>query len=332
MICLIDCNNFYVSCERVFDASLKNKACVILSNNDGCVIAMGEPIFFYKELIKDKKLEVLSSNFALYGDMSFRVMQTIKTFDFETEIYSIDEAFIKIDLPKEKLLYLATEIKKKVLNWTGIPVSIGIAPTKTLAKVANKFAKKGLGAIYILDEENLIDKTLEATLVEDIWSIGQSSSQILRRLNIINGKQFKYADEKLIIKYLKIPGYRTLLELRSTPCYSLENFPQRKKSILCSRSFAVPLSSLDLLKRAVASFASSVAEDLRKQKSVASFITVFIASNRFNKEKYYSNSLTKGFAVATDYTPDLISKALEALSQIYVKDLILTHNLQKVSS
>jgi DNA polymerase V len=332
MFCLIDCNNFYVSCERVFDPSLKNKPCVVLSNNDGCIIArskeakalkiaMGDPFFLHKELIKTKKLEALSSNFVLYGDMSNRVMQTINTFDLETEIYSIDEAFLKVDFPTEKLLSFGKEIKNRIQKWTGIPVSIGIAPTKTLAKIANEWAKKGNGLV-LLNSENLIDKTLESTPVEDIWSIGYSSAKTLRRLNIVNGKQFKQADDKLIMKHLKRPGYRTLLELRSIPCHSIERQPQRKKSILCSRSFPVALASIDLLKNAIASFASTTAEKLRKQKSAASFITVFIASNRFDKEKYYSNSSTKGFEIATDYTPELISKALEALSQIYIKDLL----------
>ena len=331
MFCLIDCNNFYVSCERVFNPKIKNKPCVVLSNNDGCVIArsneaktlkinMGDPIFLHKDLIESKKLEVYSSNFALYGDMSNRVMQVIKSFEFDTEVYSIDEAFINLDVPLEKLSSYATEIKQKIQRWTGIPVSIGIAPTKTLAKVAAKTAKKEKG-ILIFDNEKIIDEILEKTKVEDIWSIGQSYSKTLKRLNIVNAKQFKYADDKQIKKHLKTPGFRTLLELRSIPSYPIETSPEPKKSILCSRSFPKETASFEMIKNAVASFVSTAAEKLRKQKSAASYLTVFISTSRFNKEKYYSNSSTFGFIIATDYTPDLIFAGEAALKQIFVDGL-----------
>lgn len=331
MFCLIDCNNFYVSCERVFNPKLKNKPCIVLSNNDGCVIARsneakalkiktGDPVFLHKNLIIEKGIEVYSSNFVLYGDMSNRVMEVIKSFEFETEVYSIDEAFIKLDVPLDKLQFYADEIKQKIKRWTGIPVSLGVAPTKTLCKIAGKIAKKEKG-VLIFDNEKIIEEALEKTPTEDIWSIGPSYSRLLRRLNIYNAKQFKYADDKLIIKHLKTPGYRTLLELRATPAYPLDTSPQPRKSILCSRSFPYELSSFEMIKNAIASFTSRAAEKLRNQHSVACYLTVFIATSRFKEEKYYSNSATVGVTIPTDYTPDLISAAEMALKQIFLKDL-----------
>lgn len=331
MFCLIDCNNFFVSCERVFNPKLKKRPCVVLSNNDGCVVArsneakalkikMGDPIYLHKNLIVEKGIEVYSSNFVLYGDMSNRVMEVIRSFEFEMEVYSIDEAFIKLDLPPDKLHSFAEEIKQKIKKWTGIPVSVGIAPTKTLCKIAGDIAKKDKG-VFIFDSEKKIDDALEKTPVEDIWSIGQSYSKTLRRLNIFNAKQFKYSDDNLIKKHLKTPGFRTLLELRSTSTYPLETSPEPKKSILCSRSFPYELSSFEMIKNAIASFTSKAAEKLRKQNSVASCITVFLATSRFKEDKYYSNAATVGFTIPLDYTPDLITAAEMALKQIFIKDL-----------
>lgn len=331
MFCLIDCNNFYVSCERLFNPHLKNKACAVLSNNDGCIIArsneakalnikMGDPIFLYKNLINEKKLEVYSSNFVLYGDLSNRVMETIKSFELEMEIYSIDEAFLIVNLPQNKLLDFAIFAQQKIYRWTGISVSIGIAPTKTLAKIANETAKKR-GGILILDSNHKIDEILAQTKIEDVWSIGVTSSQILKKINIINAKQLKEADDNLIKKHLKTLGIRTLLELRSIPCYNLEKNPKPKKSIHCSRSFPNEVLSFEKLKNAIANFTFTAAKKLRKQNSVASHLTIFLATNRFKKEKYYSNSFTIGLSVGSDYTPELLSKADIALKKIYIDGL-----------
>lgn len=331
MYCLIDCNNFFVSCEKVFNPKLKNKPCVVLSNNDGCVIArsneakalrinMGDPIFLHKKLINDNQLEAFSSNFVLYGDMSNRVMEVIKSFNFDMEVYSIDEAFLKLDVQADQLYFYAKEIKEKILSWTGIPVSIGIAPTKTLCKIAGNIAKKDKG-IQIFDNEEIIDRSLEKTKVEDIWSIGKSSSATLRRLNIINARQFKYADEKIIKKHLKICGVRTQMELMSICAHPLQTGPHSQKTLLCSRSFPKETDSFDLLKKAIAFFAGTAAEKLRKQQCAASFLTLFISTSRFKQEKYYSNSATIGFTVATNYTPEIIKGAEEALKQIFIEGL-----------
>lgn len=326
MFALIDCNNFYASCERVFNPKLKNKALVVLSNNDGCVIArsneakalnikMGDPIFLYKKLIKEEKIEVFSSNFPLYGDMSNRVMQTLKTFGLEIEIYSIDEAFLKLN--KNADFYsLGREIKEKVYRWTGLPVSIGIGPTKTLAKLASCAAKKKKG-VFILES---IDRDLENISIEDIWQIGPSSASKLKSLNILNAKDLKNAPDELIKKHLKTPGYRTVLELRGVSCSFLQEENERK-SILVSRSFTKPLSSFEELYEALSSFVALGSEKLRKEKKLTIYLTVFIKTNRFSKD-FYENSYTITLPEGSNYTPILLKAAKNALLQIYVKNLL----------
>lgn len=338
MLALIDCNNFYVSCERVFNPKLKGKAVVILSNNDGCVISrsneakplvkMGDPIFLHKKLILEKKLLVYSSNFSLYGDMSNRVMQTIAEFGFDHEIYSIDEAFLKLDC---KDLFIAWQIKERIKKNTGIPVSIGIGPTKTLAKIASDFAKKERG-VLILDDSN-IDDHLQKTPIEDIWGIGCAYAKILKKININNAKEFKDAKIELIKAHLKTNGVKIYLELNGTVSLTM-NGEQKKKSILSSRSFKNGIGSFDLLEKALCNFTAIASEKLRAQKSLASYITVFICTNRFN-ENFYTNQYTIGMD-PTDYTPDLLSKARLGLKKIFKKDfcykragIMLTNLLDK---
>ena len=188
-------------------------------------------------------------------------------------------------------MLVIAEIKQKIEKWTGIPISIGIAPTKTLAKIANETAKKEKG-VLILDNEKIIDITLSKTKIKDVWGIGHSSTKTLKRLNIINAKQLKYADDISIKKHLKTPGERTMLELRSISCYPIGQITPKKKSITCSRSFTSEVSSYNALKQAISNFTAIAAEKLRKQKSIASYITVYISTNRFKKETFYANSYT----------------------------------------
>jgi DNA polymerase V len=328
MFALIDCNNFYASCERVFNPKLRNKPLVVLSNNDGCIIArsneakalqikMGDPIYLYKKLIKEEKLEVLSSNFTLYGNMSNRVMQTIKEFGFAMEVYSIDEAFLEFN-KKEDFFSIGKEIKERVYQWTGINVSVGFGPTKTLAKLSNKLAKKR-NEVVCLDENS--DELLEQISIDNVWGIGFSSEEKLKSLNIFNVRQLKYAPDELIKKILKTPGMRTVFELRGTPCFTLEEIAQTRKSIICSRSFGNPISSFDLLYKAIATFISMGAEKLRKENLVTGFVTVFIETSRFT-QNYYANSFSISLPQASDYTPLLLSSAKNGLLQIFKEELL----------
>ncbi|MBN2479198.1 MAG: Y-family DNA polymerase [Parachlamydiales bacterium] len=326
MYVLIDCNNFFATCETVFNPKLKNKPLVVLSNNDGCVIArskeakslnipMGAPIFEYKDLIQKKILHVFSSNFSLYGDMSMRVFKTAETFSYPMEIYSIDEAFLYIDKDVD-FKKLADEIKKKIYKWTGLSVSVGIAKTKTLAKLANEIAKKESGTLVFNDQQT-IDKYLKNTSIEDIWGIGRKFAKRLNRLDIYTAFDLTNMDDFLLKKKLTVNGLKTALELRGKPCYKLDQNPSAKKSITSSRSFGNKIENFNDLFNMLASFVSLGAQKLRKQKLKTSFLTVFITTSYHSKDPFYSNSCSVSLPIATSYTPDLISYAKNALKKIY---------------
>lgn len=326
---LVDCNNFYASCERVFNPSLIGKPIVILSNNDGCVVArsneakalgipMGAPYFQYADQLKSHQVIVLSSNYTLYGQMSHRVMQTLEQFTPNLEIYSIDEAFLRlIDGPK--LGPQASQIKQLVYQWTGIPVSIGIASTKTLAKVANRYAKKHLPheGFFILDDENLKQQILNDLPVEDVWGIGHQISALLYRNGIRTAWELACMDDHWIKKNLSVVGLRTVWELRGTSCLTLEEAVPPKKSIICSRSFGAVVYQKAELTEALSSYVASAAERLRSQESLASFLEVFLNTSRFKDEEYYSNSAHVTLPIPTDYTPHLIHYAKYGLNRIY---------------
>lgn len=330
---LVDCNNFYVSCERVFDPKLEGKPVIVLSNNDGNAVArsneakalgikMGVPVFEIQDLIKTHEVQVYSSNYALYGDMSQRVMQTLSKFTPDIEIYSIDEAFL--DLSQFKLYDLTDygrRIQYTVKKWTGIPVSVGIAETKTLAKIANRIAKKSnkAGGVLDLTASPYQDRALEMTDVEDVWGIGRSYSMFLRENGINNALQLRNTDDNFIKKRMGIVGIRMLQELRGVSCYSLEQCYPPKKGITVSRTFKKAIETLDELKEAIASYASRGAEKLRKEHSVAGVLMVFIMTNRFKKERYYFNMETIRLPVATSDTPELIRYAHEGLKEIFRK-------------
>lgn len=321
---LIDCNQFYVSCEQVFNPRLKNKPVVVLSNNDGCVVArskeakalkipMGAPAYQFKELFKAHKVHVLSSNYTLYGDMSHRVMQVLSLFSADIEVYSIDEAFLYLNWNNP--LALAKEIKETVLKWTGIPVSIGIGITKTLSKVANDIAKKK-GGLFAFTDPKQTDQTLSALDVQEIWGIGRNLAEALRAEGIRNACAFKDASDAWIKKKFSVTLLRTAYELRGISCLELAELPAQRKSITCSRSFGSKLTQLEAIEEALSSYTATAAEKLREEKLLPSFLTVFLTTSLFI-EKAYSNSATLTLDEPTTFTPDLAAKAKQALRTIF---------------
>jgi DNA polymerase V len=330
-IALVDCNNFYVSCERVFQPQLAGRPVIVLSNNDGCVIArseeakrlgikMGTPLFKTQHLIDECGVKVYSSNYALYGDMSQRVMSALQEFTPDVEVYSIDEAFIRLaptaEIPACKQGQL---IRKRVRQWTGVPVSIGIAPTKTLAKIANRLAKKSDEAQGVLDLLPLMERTtaLEETQVGDVWGIGPAYAKLLKAAGITTARKLRDADRRWIRQRMTVVGARIVEELRGISCLPFEQCPQQKKSVTCSRSFGVLVESLTELREAVAVYMTRAAERMRKHGMAAGALTVFINTNRFSNEPQYGNAATFELACATDTTDELLTWALKGLEQIY---------------
>ncbi len=332
LFALVDCNNFYVSCERVFNPGLEGKPVIVLSNNDGCAVArsneakalgikMAVPLFKIKELVERHNVQVFSSNYALYGDMSQRVMQTLTRFTPDLEIYSIDEAFL--DLAAHQHLNLTEygrDIKNRVEKWTGIPVSVGIAGTKTLAKIANHLAKKSAKADGVLDlsTARYQDLALAAVAVGEVWGVGRKYAEFLKAQGILNALQLRDADESMIKKKMGIVGLRLLSELRGVSCYPLEQSPPKRQSITVSRTFKRAILTLDELLEAVAAYVSTGAEKLRQENSVAGVLLVYVMTNRF-KDDYYYNSVTLKLPVPSNDTPELIHYAQQGLKNIYKK-------------
>jgi DNA polymerase V len=331
MFGLLDCNNFYVSCERTFNAKMEKKPVVILSNNDGCIIArsneakalglkMGDLAFEKEAFFAKNNVEVFSSNYALYGDMSNRVMATIAELVPGLEVYSIDEAFIDFsNMPYENLEELAQKIRATVKQYTGIPVSVGIAPTKTLAKVANRYAKKYLPekGVYQIDSDTDAEIALVNTPVEDVWGIGYRYAKILNENGIFNALQLSIAKEEWIRQKMHVVGVRMLRELQGEVCYSLENEPAPKKGICVSRSFGRSTKDVKVITEAVATFAARVGEKLRKQKSCAHIIHVFLYTNPHKDEPQYFNSKVLQLPTSTNSTFEIIRYALRGLELIF---------------
>lgn len=331
---LVDCNSFYASCEQVFAPRSRNQPVIVLSNNDGCIIArsaeakklglkMGSPYFQQEDIIRKHGVHVYSSNFMLYGDMSRRVMQTLQQFTPEIEIYSIDEAFLSFHhFPDDHDMYLqGKEIKERVERWTGIPVTIGSGPTKTLAKIANEIAKKNSyyqGVLDLCSVENL-DHYLEQVQVRDIWGIGGQYAKLLNRHNIYNALQLKNAEDSWIKKNLKVTGLRTVMELRGVSCLPLTEVEPTRKSVLTSRTFGRSLTELSDLEEALANFVTISAEKLREQKVVATCFLVFVTTNPHKDGPQYRNSIPFMLPQPTAYTPKLIRQANMALQKIFVK-------------
>ena len=334
---LADCNNFFVSCERIFNPKLLRKPVVVLSSNDACVIArsneakalgipMGIPAFKCKQIFQNHDVKILSANFTLYGDISSRVMQTLGELSSDIEIYSIDEAFLFIKEPIKDNNFLDTYyteyakyILKKVNQYTGIPISIGIGSTKTLAKIANTIAKKNphyKGAFDICAAPN-IDEVLESFPIEDIWGIGSKYSKILKAYGIYNARDLKYSNESWIREKCTINGLKTVLELRGIACLNLYDIPKKRKTLCVSRSFGKQVTSIQEIKEALATYISTAAEKLRAQQYIAYTITVFLLSNRYCENDFYYNSTSITLPVATAYTPELIKSGFTCLESIF---------------
>lgn len=332
MFALIDCNNFYASCERVFRPDLNGKPIVVLSNNDGCVIArsneakalgipMGAPAFEYEKWFKQYSVHVFSANFALYGDMSNRVMSILSDFAPDSEIYSIDEAFLNLKgFALSNLQKYSEEIRYKVTKWTGIPISIGIAPTKSLAKVANRIAKKypnQTQGVYIINNEEKRIKALKWLKIEDVWGIGRQHSKRLNEIGVKTAYDFTQLDNAFVRKKMSIVGLRLKRDLQGIPTLELDEV-QAKKNIATTRSFETNYTEFDQVAERVSTFAASCAEKLRKQNSCCNSIMVFIHTNGHRKDlPQYSRNIVAKLPFPSNSTIELSNFAVQALQRIF---------------
>ncbi len=333
MIALIDCNNFYVSCERVFQPTLLGRAMIVLSNNDGCAIArseeakslgigMAQPAFLIEDVIKENNVAVHSSNYTLYDSMSRRVMQIIKERVPRTEVYSIDEIFCDLTgMTWCDLEQFARELRETVTRSTGIPVSVGIAPTKALAKMANRYAKKTRPdeGVFVADSQELINTMLSFTEVGNIWGIGKQHEVLLRKAGFHTALDFvTRASEEWARKELTVKGQRLYKELKGISCLGWEEEAPTRKAICTSRSFGKLITSKAEVKQAVAKFTSACAEKLRREKTCATKIEVFIKTNPHKpNEKQYEPSITLDLPVATNLSTELIRYAMKGLEVIF---------------
>ena len=327
---LVDCNSFYVSCERLFNPKIKRKPVVVLSNNDGCIISrsneakalgikMGEPYFKAKDIIIKNNVNVFSSNYSLYGDLSRRVMRTLKRFNSDIEVYSIDEAFMDLsNFSDKEIEEVGKEIRSTVLKWTGIPTSIGIAKTKTLSKVANHIAKKTkAGVTSLIGIENL-DPILEKVEINDVWGVGRQLTKFYQKNGIYNAKQLKNKSNTWIKKCSNVLSSRTAMELRGISCIELEKTTSKRKSCVVSRSFGKRVENFQELKEAVASYCLNASEKLRSENLVAKALTVFVRTSPFQRNfGYYSNSKTIDFPIATNNSIETVKTAITILESIY---------------
>lgn len=326
MKAIVDCNSFYASCEQVFRPDWRGKPIVVLSNNDGCIIArndeakrlgiaMGGPFFKAKDEIRSKNIIVCSSNYALYGDLSRRVMETLLYFCPELEVYSVDEAFLDLkSMASNQHKDFAITVKNTVQQWTGIPVSIGIAPTKTLAKVANRICKKQKtkhDGVFILSDPIEMNEALASTAIEDIWGVGRNNSKKLRFWGIDNALKLSNKDTAWARKHLGgVVGVRLINELNGIPCIALGEGLEVKKMIASTRSFGKPVTLLSDLKEAIATYTARAAEKLRLQESAAGAIQVFFRSDKFDYAiPYHKNTQFTIFPSATANTNELIFEA-----------------------
>jgi DNA polymerase V len=333
MIALIDCNNFYCSCERVFQPSLVGRAMIVLSNNDGCAIArseeakalgiqMAQPAFLINDLIHQNNVAVHSSNYTLYDNMSNRVMQVIKELVPRTEVYSIDEIFADLTgMATKELRQLAKSIRETVGKCTGIPVSVGVGPTKALAKMANRYAKKmqPQEGIFVADDQDKIDAMLSFTPVEDIWGIGKQLSLLLKSKGFFTAMDFvRAAPEEWVRKEMSVVGQRLYHELKGTPCFGWEEERGQRKNICTSRSFGKLITKKAEIKQAIAKFTSSCAEKLRKEKTCARKVHVFIQTNPHRPtDAQYFQSVTLALPVATNITRELMKHSMSGFDMIF---------------
>ena len=332
-IALIDVNNFYVSCERVFNPKLENKPVVVLSNNDGCAISrsneakelgikMGTPWFKFKEFAKQENVTALSSNYTLYLDMSHRVMTLLSKFSPDQEIYSVDESFLDLTSFKSKdLIKYGQQIKTKIKQWTGLPVSIGIGSTKTLSKLANHIAKKnpsfkGVCNLNVMDEDTL-ETWMSHFPVSDVWGVGRSLAPKLNQLGIISVLDLKHADPDYIRQQFSIVLEKTVRELNGVMCIELKDVEEPNKEIIVSRSFGRRVRDKQELIEAVTSYTSRAAERMRKQNSVATSLYIYIITSPHNDKKQYANGVNIPLFQPSDDTIILTNAALLGLDYIY---------------
>jgi len=331
-IALVDCNSFYVSCERLFNPSIIKKPVIVLSSNDGCVISrsteakalgikMGEPYFKVEKIVKKNNVKVFSSNYSLYGDISRRVMKTLKQFSPQMEIYSIDEAFLNLSsIRDENLFEHGNKIRKTVLKWTGIPTSIGIATTKTLSKVANHIAKKEQSGIVNLINTKQIDQILKEIEINEVWGVGRQLTKFYIKNGIHTAYQLKNMHNNWIKKNTNVLGSRTAMELKGIPCVSLEEHQEKRKNCCVSRSFGRKVTKLEELSESVTTHCLNAAEKIRSDNQTTKRITVFIRTSPFQKDKnYYANSKDIDLPVRTNDSIELVKQALIALQYIYRK-------------
>lgn len=336
MFALVDCNNFYASCERVFQPKLEGKPIVVLSNNDGCVVArsneakalgigMGVPFFQIRDIVRKQGVHYFSSNYQLYGDMSARVMDILQSFCDDIEVYSIDEAFLKLnfyDNDHRTLFHFCQNLRLIVRQQTGIPVSIGIAPTKTLAKLANHLAKKTAitEGVFSLADATQHEAVLSKIPVCEVWGIGRAHGQQLQNFGIENVWQLRNAPESWIRKEMSVMGLRTVKELKGFPCYNLEPPDTTRQNILVSRSFQKDISELSQIEEAIANYATRLGEKLRHFQLKTNALTVFLVRNRFKENNldgrtYLSKSVE--LPMATADTSRLIQTATAIVAELH---------------
>ena len=336
MFALVDCNNFYASCERVFNPSLRQKPIAILSNNDGCVIArsdeakalglpMGAPAFKFKAFFKANNVQLFSSNYALYGDMSSRVMRILEQFSPEVEVYSIDEAFLKLNgFEDYDLNVYGSEMRQRVLSWTGIPTCVGIAPTKALSKVANKIARKfpkETGGVYVIDSEEKRIKALKWTQLKDVWGIGSALHKRLSEKHCKTAYDFVQLPDMWVRKTFSITEWKLKKDLEGISKIETETI-KNKKAIATTRSFESAINDIEDLKERISTFACRGAEKLRKQGSSCHMMLVFLRSDYHNKNTaQHRASVVVNIPFPTNSSLTLSSNAVNAITSIYKKDI-----------
>jgi len=335
MFALVDVNNFYVSCERVFKPKLEGIPMVVLSNNDGCAVArsnevkalgvkMGTPWFKMKDLAREHQIQAFSSNYTLYGDMSNRVVQILRDFAPDTEVYSIDESFLRIETVVH--LYggavaMGQQMRERIKQWTGLPVCVGVGPTKTLAKFANHLAKKnpefdGVCDLHVIPRPERV-RWMSRIEVGEVWGVGGRIARRLEVMGIHTVLDLRNASPKEMRRHFGVVMERTCNELRGISCLALDDIAQPKQQIMSSRSFGRPVETIEELRESLASYLSRAAEKLRKQQSVSAAVYVFIQTNRFNKDEQYNAGLTVPMFEPTDDTLTLTAAALAGLEVIY---------------
>ena len=332
MIALCDVNNFYVSCERVFDPAIWHRPVIVLSNNDGCAIArsktvkklgikLGDPLFKIKHLVRQHNIAIYSSNYALYGDMSRRIDDIIADYSDQVENYSIDESFIRFNgFEHLNLLTHCQDMVQRIWQWLGLPVSVGLASTKTLAKVATNHVKKNKipGQVFVLSDEEPIKQILADLPVIKIWGIGSKSAQYLNEMGIITALDLRNSDLKSMRKRFSVVMERTILELRGVSCIDFEFSPNKKQQIICTRSFGKKTNDLQAIKEAVAYHTTRACVTLREQESQAQVITVGLSCSFHNVQyRQQTQSVCVKLPHASDYTGDFLNAASKAVQQLY---------------